>query len=69
MNSRIQKMEERISSAEDTVEEIELSVKENIKFNESLTQNIQEILNTMKRKSKNRYRRMRSSNQKHIKYI
>ena len=42
-------MEERISSAEDTIEEIDSSVKENIKFNESLTQNIQEIWDTMKR--------------------
>ena len=42
-------MEERISSAEDTTEEMDSSVKENIKFNESLTQNIQEIWDTMKR--------------------
>ena len=31
MNSRIQEMEERISSAKDTIEEIDSSVKENIK--------------------------------------
>ena len=43
MNSRIQGMEERISSTEDTIEEIDSSVKENINYNKSLTQNIQEI--------------------------
>ena len=42
-------MEERISSAEDTIQEIDSSVKENIKYNKSLTQNIQEIWDTMKR--------------------
>ena len=48
MSSRIQEIEERIC-AEDTIEEIDLSVKENIKSNKSLTQNIQEIWETMKR--------------------
>ena len=42
-------MEERISSAEDTKEEIDLLAKENIKCNKSLTQNIQKIWDTMKR--------------------
>ena len=42
-------MEERISNAEDTIEKIDSSVKENIKSNKSLTQNIQEIWDTMKR--------------------
>ena len=42
-------MEERISSAEDAIEEIDSSVKANIKYNKSLTQNIQEIWGTMKR--------------------
>ena len=37
MNSRIQKMEERISSTEDTIEEIDSAAKENIKSNKSLT--------------------------------
>ena len=49
INSRIQEMEKRISSAEDTLEETDTLVKENIKSNKSLTQNIQEIWNTMKR--------------------
>ena len=49
MNSRIQETEERIARAEDTREEIDSSVKENIKSNKSLTQNIQEIWDTMER--------------------
>ena len=49
INSRIQEMEERTLSAEDTVEEIDSSVKENIKSNKSLTQNIQKIWDSMKR--------------------
>ena len=43
MNSRIKEIEERISSTEDTIEEIDSPVKENIKSNKSLTQNIQEL--------------------------
>ena len=42
-------MEEKISSAEDSIEEIDSSVKENMKSNKSLTQNIQEIWDTMKK--------------------
>jgi hypothetical protein len=42
-------MEDRISSVEDTMEEIEILVKENAKTNKFLTQNIQEILGIMKR--------------------
>ena len=49
MNSRIQEMEERISSTEDTIEEIDSLVKENITSNKSLTQNIHEIWDTLKR--------------------
>ena len=49
MNSRIQEMEERISSAEDTTKGRYQSVKENIKSNKSVTQNIQKIWDTMKR--------------------
>ena len=41
-------MEDRISSAEDTIEEIESLVKENSKSNENLTQNNQEIWDIMK---------------------
>ena len=42
-------MEERISSIEDTIEETDSLVKENNKSNKFLTQNIQEIWDTMKR--------------------
>ena len=49
LKSRTQEMEERISSAEDTIEEIDLPVKENFKSNKSLIQNIHEIWDTMKR--------------------
>ena len=42
-------MEDRISSTEDTIEEIDSSAKANIKPNKSLTQNIQEKWDTMKR--------------------
>ena len=36
-------MEERISITEDTIEEMDNSVKENVKYKKILTQNIQEI--------------------------
>ena len=49
INGRIQEMEERISGIKDMIEEIDISVKENVKSNKLLTQNIQEIWNTMKR--------------------
>ena len=42
-------MEDRISSIEDTIEEIDSLMKENIKSNKSLTQNIQETWDTMKK--------------------
>ncbi|ERE67993.1 Transposase, L1 containing protein [Cricetulus griseus] len=47
--SRIQEMEERISGSEDTLGEKDSSTKENLKSNKSLTQNIQEIWDTVKR--------------------
>ena len=46
---RIQEIEERISVVENTVEEIDPSVKENSKYKNLLTQSIQEIQGTMKR--------------------
>jgi uncharacterized coiled-coil protein SlyX len=46
---RIQEMEERISDAEDTIEDIDTTVKENTKSINLLTQNIQQIQDTMKR--------------------
>ena len=43
ISNKTQEMEERISGTEDMMEEIDSSVKENVKSNEFLTQNIQEI--------------------------
>ena len=40
-------MEERISDAKDTIENIDTTIKENAKCKKILTQNIQEIQNTM----------------------
>ena len=42
-------MENRISGAEDSIENIDTTVKENTKCKRILTQNIQEIQNTMRR--------------------
>ena len=47
--NRIQEMEERSSSVEDRLEETDTSVKEYAKSKKLLTQNIQEIQDTMKR--------------------
>ena len=49
IHNRIQEMEERISDAEDFTENIETTVKENAKNKRLLTQNIQEIQDTMRR--------------------
>ena len=43
------RIEERISGVEDTIENIDTTVKENAKSKKLLTQNIQEIQDTMKR--------------------
>ncbi|ERE71058.1 Transposase, L1 containing protein [Cricetulus griseus] len=48
ITNRIQEMEERLSGVEDTLAEIDLSTKENLKSNKSLSQNIQEIWDTVK---------------------
>jgi archaellum component FlaC len=45
----IQEMEEKISGVEDTIEDIETSVEENTKCKKFLTQNSQEIWDTLKR--------------------
>ena len=42
-------MEERISGAEDTVENMDTIIKENAKCKNILTQNIQEIQDTMRK--------------------
>jgi predicted nucleic acid-binding Zn-ribbon protein len=49
ITNRLQKIEERISGAEDTVENIDTPVKENTKSKRLLTQTIQEIQDTMRR--------------------
>ena len=49
ISNRIQEMEERISGAEDSIENISTTMKENAKCKKILTQNIQEIQNTLRR--------------------
>ena len=49
MSNRIEEIEERISSVEDTIEDIETLFKEKTNGTKFLTQNIQKIWNTMKR--------------------
>ena len=49
ITSRIQEIEERTSGIEDTTEEIDTLVKENVKSKMFLTQPIQEIWDTMKK--------------------
>ena len=48
ITNRIKEMEERISGVEDTRDEIDSLVKENVKSNKFLTPNIQEIWDIMK---------------------
>ena len=47
--NKIQEIEERISAAEDTIENINITVKENAKSEKLLTQNIQEIQDKVRR--------------------
>jgi chromosome segregation ATPase len=49
ITNRIQKIEEKISGAEDTIESIDTTIKENAKCKKLLTQNIQEIQDTVRR--------------------
>jgi predicted nucleic acid-binding Zn-ribbon protein len=49
ISNRIQEMEERISGAEDSIENIGTTIKDNAKCKKILTQNIQEIQDTMTR--------------------
>jgi uncharacterized coiled-coil protein SlyX len=49
ITKRIQEIEKRISGVEDTIENIDTAVKENAKSKKLLTQNIQEIQDTMRR--------------------
>jgi chromosome segregation ATPase len=49
ISNRIQEMEERISDAEDSMENIGTTIKENTKCKKILIQNIQKIQDTMRR--------------------
>jgi ribosomal protein L29 len=49
IKNRIQEMEEKISGAEDSIENIGTTIKENAKCKKILTQNTQEIQDTMRR--------------------
>jgi DNA-binding FrmR family transcriptional regulator len=49
ITNRIQVIEGRISGAEDTIENIDTAVKENAKCKKVLTQNIQDIQETMRK--------------------
>jgi hypothetical protein len=49
ISNRIQEMEERISGAEDSIGSMDTTIKENAKCKKILTQNIQEIQDTMRR--------------------
>jgi chromosome segregation ATPase len=48
ITKRIQEMKERISDAEDSIENMDTTIKENAKWKKILTQNIQEIQDTMR---------------------
>ena len=49
ITNRIQEIEDRIWNAEDSIENIDTTIKENVKCKKILTQNIQEIQDTMRR--------------------
>jgi chromosome segregation ATPase len=49
ISNRIQEIEERISGAEDSIENIGTTIKEKAKCKKIVTQNIQEIQDTMRR--------------------
>jgi hypothetical protein len=49
ISNRIQEMEERISSSEDSIENMSTTIKENAKCKKILTQNTQEIQDTIRR--------------------
>jgi uncharacterized coiled-coil protein SlyX len=48
ITNRIQEIEERIPGAEDTIESIDTTIKENTKCKKLLTQNIHEIQDTVR---------------------
>jgi hypothetical protein len=49
ITNRIQEIEKRILGVDDTIENINTTIKENVKCKRILTQNIQEIQNTTRR--------------------
>jgi chromosome segregation ATPase len=49
ISNRIEEMEERILGAEDSIENMDTTIKENAKCKNFLIQNIQEIQDTMRR--------------------
>jgi chromosome segregation ATPase len=49
ISNKIQEMKERISDAEDSIENMDTTIKENAKCKKILTQNIKEIQDTMRR--------------------
>jgi chromosome segregation ATPase len=49
ISNRIKEMEERISGAEDSIGNMDTAIKENTKCKKILSQNIQEIQDTMRR--------------------
>ena len=51
ITNRIQEIEERISDSEDTIEKMNALIKENGKSNKFSSQNIQEIWDTIKKKT------------------
>jgi hypothetical protein len=48
ITNQIQEIEERSSGAEDTIEHTDTTIKENVKCKKILTQNIQDIQDTMR---------------------
>jgi outer membrane protein assembly factor BamD (BamD/ComL family) len=49
ISNRLQEMKQRISAAEDSIGNIYTTIKENAKCKKTLTQNIQEVQDTMRR--------------------
>jgi septation ring formation regulator EzrA len=48
-SNRLQEMEERFSGVEDSIEKMDTTIKEDAKYKKILTQNIQEIQDTMRK--------------------
>ena len=61
LTNRVQDTEDRVPSTADKVEEIDTSVKENVKYNKTQAENLQEILCPMKRLTNDRKKRRRGT--------